>query len=169
MDVEVSISGFNRNTDEERSEIAVENFENHVKNELSPNASTNATHFDNDPIKRNETGLNNLENDLQTLCVAAEHKTVPANEKHNTNQAKLDRSHVDSNDSSDTDACSIGNLSTSTIAPSVIHSKVKKNFEKQRKTNMRKKCIAKGEASAVIRKRRDNKITIKEYTSSIWR
>lgn len=56
---------------------------------------------------------------------------------------------------------------TSTIPPEVIRSRVKKALEKREKAVTRQRCLAKGEASAVTRKRRENRDTIKE-SSGIW-
>lgn len=51
----------------------------------------------------------------------------------------------------------------STIAPSVITDRVKKNMNAKERKEMRKRCIAKGEASATCRHRKENKDVIKEY------
>ncbi|XP_050350244.1 serine/threonine-protein kinase RIO2 [Nymphalis io] len=57
--------------------------------------------------------------------------------------------------------------SASTIAPEVVKQQVKKNLEAREKRMERKKAIAKGEASAVTRQRRDNKETIRE-SHGLW-
>ncbi|XP_049871650.1 serine/threonine-protein kinase RIO2 [Pectinophora gossypiella] len=57
--------------------------------------------------------------------------------------------------------------SASTIAPDVVKLQVKKNLEVRQKKMDRKKIIAKGEASAVTRQRRDNKETIRE-SHGLW-
>ncbi|XP_026326042.1 serine/threonine-protein kinase RIO2 [Hyposmocoma kahamanoa] len=57
--------------------------------------------------------------------------------------------------------------SASTIAPEVIKQQVKKNLETRQKKMDRKKAIAKGEASAVTRSRRDNRETIRE-SHGLW-
>lgn len=57
--------------------------------------------------------------------------------------------------------------SASTIAPEVVKQQVKKNLEIRQKKMERKKAIAKGEASAVTRSRRDNKETIRE-SHGLW-
>ncbi|KAM3960446.1 uncharacterized protein ACR2FA_000379 [Aphomia sociella] len=57
--------------------------------------------------------------------------------------------------------------SASTIAPGKIKQQVKKNLEIKRKKMERKKAVAKGEASAVTRVRRDNRETIRE-SHGIW-
>lgn len=58
---------------------------------------------------------------------------------------------------------------TSSIAPEVIHSRLKKSLKKRTVAVTRHRKLAKGEASAVTRKRKENKNIIKEYSSpSIW-
>ncbi|CAB3244961.1 unnamed protein product [Arctia plantaginis] len=57
--------------------------------------------------------------------------------------------------------------SASTIAPEVIKQQVKKNLEIKQKKMQRKREIAKGEASAVTRQRRDNRETIRE-SNGLW-
>lgn len=57
--------------------------------------------------------------------------------------------------------------SASTIAPEIVKQQVKKNLDVRQKKMDRKKAIAKGEASAVTRDRRDNRETIRE-SSGIW-
>ncbi|CAH0588223.1 unnamed protein product [Chrysodeixis includens] len=57
--------------------------------------------------------------------------------------------------------------SASTIAPEVVKQQVKKNLEIRQKKMDRKKAIAKGEASAVTRHRRDNRETIRE-SHGLW-
>lgn len=63
------------------------------------------------------------------------------------------------------DARSMRSYSTSasTIAPSVIKDKIKKNLDLNEKKEIRKRCVAKGEASAVTRGRKENRNTCKEY------
>uniref|UniRef100_S4PAG0 Serine/threonine-protein kinase RIO2 n=1 Tax=Pararge aegeria TaxID=116150 RepID=S4PAG0_9NEOP len=57
--------------------------------------------------------------------------------------------------------------SASTIAPEVVKQQVKKNLEVREKKMARKHAIAKGEASAVTRERRDNRETIRE-SHGLW-
>lgn len=57
--------------------------------------------------------------------------------------------------------------SASTIAPDVVKQQVKKNLVSVQKKMERKKAVAKGEASAVTRDRRDNRETIRE-SHGLW-
>lgn len=53
--------------------------------------------------------------------------------------------------------------SASTIAPSVVSDRVKRTLNVKEKREQRKKCVSKGEASAVTRVRNDNRDTVKQY------
>lgn len=53
--------------------------------------------------------------------------------------------------------------SASTIAPSVIQDRIKKTIDVKEKREQRKRCVAKGEASATTRVRNENRDTCKEY------
>lgn len=53
--------------------------------------------------------------------------------------------------------------SASTIAPSVVSDRIKKTLHVKEKREERKRCVAKGEASAVTRVRKENRDTCKEY------
>lgn len=53
--------------------------------------------------------------------------------------------------------------SASTIAPSVITERIRRNLDKREKQMERKRCVVKGEASAVHRHRKENKDIVKEY------
>ncbi|XP_014479318.1 PREDICTED: serine/threonine-protein kinase RIO2 isoform X2 [Dinoponera quadriceps] len=66
------------------------------------------------------------------------------------------------------DTRSMWSVSTaSTIAPHVIKRRMKISLDKREKKSQPRKTVAKGEASAVTRIRRDNRATIKESTG-IW-
>ncbi|XP_034113405.1 uncharacterized protein LOC117573972 [Drosophila albomicans] len=51
----------------------------------------------------------------------------------------------------------------STIAPSVITDRIRRNMDLRERRDHRKRCVAKGEASAVHRHRKENKDVVKEY------
>lgn len=53
--------------------------------------------------------------------------------------------------------------SASTIAPSVVKDRIKKTLNVKEKREQRKRCVAKGEASAHTRVRNENRDTCKEY------
>ncbi|EDW84849.1 uncharacterized protein Dwil_GK12926 [Drosophila willistoni] len=52
---------------------------------------------------------------------------------------------------------------TSTIAPSVITDRIRRNMDVREKREQRKRCVVKGEASAVHRHRKENKDVVKEF------
>lgn len=53
--------------------------------------------------------------------------------------------------------------SASTIAPSVVSDRIKKTLHVKEKREQRKRCVAKGEASAITRARNENRDTCKQY------
>uniref|UniRef100_A0A182IKD3 Serine/threonine-protein kinase RIO2 n=1 Tax=Anopheles atroparvus TaxID=41427 RepID=A0A182IKD3_ANOAO len=63
------------------------------------------------------------------------------------------------------DARSVRSYSTtaSTIAPSVISDRIKGDMQQREKKEMKKRCVPKGEASAVRRMRKDNNYVVKEH------
>lgn len=65
-------------------------------------------------------------------------------------------------------AVSVRSFSTaSTIAPEVVKARVRKALISREKKELRKRVVAKGEASATTRNRRENRETIKEC-DGIW-
>lgn len=72
------------------------------------------------------------------------------------------------NSDAETEVHSVRSVSTtSTIPPEVIRDRVKKALERRHKQASRLRCLAKGEASATTRSRRENRDTIKD-SSGIW-
>ncbi|XP_058058327.1 uncharacterized protein LOC131209308 [Anopheles bellator] len=63
------------------------------------------------------------------------------------------------------DARSVRSYSTtaSTIAPSLITGRIKGDLQVREKRDLKKRCVPKGEASAVRRMRKDNNSVVKEY------
>lgn len=51
----------------------------------------------------------------------------------------------------------------STIAPSVITDRIRRNMDLKESREVRKRCVAKGEASAIHRHRKENKDVVKQY------
>merc|ERR1712083_396295 len=58
--------------------------------------------------------------------------------------------------------------STSTIHPDIVKARVRQSLEKKQKKNQPRRTIAKGEASAKTRARRDNKQIISTSTDAFW-
>jgi len=70
----------------------------------------------------------------------------------------------------DSDTFSMRSVSTtsSTIAPEVIKARVKASLDKRNKKGMARRQVAKGEASAKTRSRRDNADNIKQSKDGVW-
>lgn len=70
----------------------------------------------------------------------------------------------------DSETGSVRSVSTtsSTIHPDVIKARVKASLEKNKKKNQARRTVAKGEASAKTRSRRDNKNIISTSQSAFW-
>lgn len=108
----------------------------------------NATETNSIPIDRS--------NDLETTEQDDELTTLDPNSREY--RLKMVRKMLD-------DAKSMRSYSTSasTIAPSVITDRVKKGLTEREKRETRRKCVPKGEASAVRRMRKDNAGVVREY------
>ncbi|KAL1456922.1 hypothetical protein WDU94_001608 [Cyamophila willieti] len=114
----------------------------------------------------------------QRKCDIAEHiseenmetntQTTDVNNKKedDSNSDQFDENEYDVASRKDDDVISHFSLrsvtSASTIPPEVIRARVKKALEKRERTKVRVRNLAKGEASATSRKRRENRDTIKE-------
>lgn len=74
----------------------------------------------------------------------------------------------DENSDAESEVVSVRSVSTTTtIAPEIIRDRVKRDLVKRGKTATRQRCLAKGEASATTRNRRENRDTINQSTG-IW-
>lgn len=90
---------------------------------------------------------------------------------------RLELQDFNSTAHSDAESCSgdscysdeVGSIrsTVTTIAPEEIKSRVRKQMQQKERRMQRKKCVAKGEASAVTRVRRENSDNIKE-SRDIW-
>lgn len=112
--------------------------------------------------KTNKTSLENEQEEVPTLVPIDTKEDIS---KMDTNSQKYRLSMIEKALS---DVRSMRSYtSASTIAPEVVKQQVKKNLEDRQKKMERKKAIAKGEASAVTRQRRDNRETIRE-SHGLW-
>lgn len=164
MDIEVGISGFcgnNSNQNETKSESESEDSDEVCESVSFPrNVPTKLVH-DETAIDNLDDGINSLElNEASAENVIDVKFGGPVDEK----KCSTDTSDCYS------DIRSYATSTASTIAPNVIHARLKKGLNKRGKVDARRRCVAKGEASAVIRKRKENINTIKECTSasSMW-
>lgn len=127
------------------------------KNDPSPKEE--GVQVTNEPTTQNEVHL-------PERCSV---KEVPTKEKDiSANENLSDYGSDEANSDAETEVHSVRSVSTtSTIPPEVIRDRVKKALERRSKQATRLRCLAKGEASATTRKRRENRDTIKD-SSGIW-
>ncbi|KAK5642020.1 hypothetical protein RI129_008187 [Pyrocoelia pectoralis] len=88
-------------------------------------------------------------------------------EFHDFNSTKHSDAESCSGDSCYSDEVGSIRSTATTIAPEEIKSRVRKQMQQKERRMQRKKCVAKGEASAVTRVRRENSDNIKE-SRDIW-
>ena len=107
--------------------------------------------------------------DLQDLKVKEESENSQDDEEIGDNLHELNkqwkpfRDHI-----SDPRANAPSVRSCSTIAPEDVKKRVKAALAKKSRQEKTKRIRAKGDASAVVRQRRDNKLDIKESNDAIW-
>merc|ERR1712202_9104 len=85
-------------------------------------------------------------------------------------QFKPFRDNLVGRNRTDSETGSVRSVSTtsSTIHPDVVKARVRASLEKSKKKNQARRTIAKGEASAKTRSRRQNKDTISTSQSAFW-
>lgn len=173
MDVEVSASGFTKNMDqlllnelgmtdniEEVSEDESDFYEDEKEEvkylaervaELMKEESS--VDFGNSPSKTEAQEGSNVKSDSEDYISLSEND---------------DCESVVSSKVCYSDIHSVRSMSTATtIPPEVIRDRVKKSLEKRERAKVRHRNLAKGEASAVNRQRRENKDAIKD-SFGIW-
>lgn len=101
---------------------------------------------------------------LEKLQMVQKNEEVKKDE--NEINSDLDSNFDDASNFDPVETQSIRSTAT-TIHPDEIKSRVRKQLHSKEKRLQRKKCVAKGEASAVTRNRRDNVDTIKT-SAGIW-
>lgn len=173
LDVEVSASGFTKNMDQlllhemgmiddiDGSEEEIDFYED-----------------EKDEVVHLAEQVAELMKEESSTVLSNSIKTLPAQEE--TNNVKSDsEEYVSLSENDDcesvvsskvcySDIHSVRSMSTATtIPPEVIRDRVKKSLEKRERATVRHRKLAKGEASAVNRQRRDNKDTIKD-SFGIW-
>ncbi|XP_046966908.1 serine/threonine-protein kinase RIO2 [Vanessa cardui] len=169
-------------SDDEDSSAEEENPEPEQTSKYSENEITTLRLEVEASIKRDENPLvNNVINNTQSLSLddnidteevptlvpvektTAEDKKTSENEDKTTQKYRLAMIEKALSDVRSTRSYT----SASTIAPEIVKQQVKKNLDAREKRAARKKAIAKGEASAVTRQKRDNKETIRE-SHGLW-
>lgn len=173
MDVEVSASGFTKTMDQL------------VLHEMGLIDSIDEEGSDESDFHENEKDeVENLAERVAEL-MKEESSTVLGNStiplgQHETDNIKSDsEEYVSLSENDDcesvasskvcySDIHSVQSMSTATtIPPEVIRDRIKKSLEKRERAAIRHRKLAKGEASAVNRQRRENKNTIKD-SFGIW-
>uniref|UniRef100_A0A0V0G6Y6 Serine/threonine-protein kinase RIO2 n=1 Tax=Triatoma dimidiata TaxID=72491 RepID=A0A0V0G6Y6_TRIDM len=146
------------NTNEINKDI--ESLEIEFKAHEIEGSSRNADNFSN-LINKKESELSEAEKLLRQFSL----KTLS---KQDANVALINNETVDEENTTCV-SYKAGSISTatSTIPPEEIREKLRKALEKRRKNEEIKRVVVKGEASAVTRRRRENRDTIKEC-SGIW-
>lgn len=172
LDVEVSASGFTKNMDQL------------LLHEIGMIDNIEESDEESDFYENEKEEIEHLADRVAEL-MREESSTVLGNSSIPPSQEKIDNSKSDSeeyislseNDDNESiasskvcysDIHSVRSMSTTTtIPPEVIRDRVKKALEKRERAKVRHRNLAKGEASAVNRQRRENKDTIKD-SFGIW-
>ncbi|XP_046416010.1 serine/threonine-protein kinase RIO2 [Neodiprion fabricii] len=148
----------------EVQKVSEEDFKAHLGNSQKSGKTTEATEKNTEPkdIKVDTIGKQQTilaeDNDLQKTDVLAPNLNCDVSDDESVySQAQ-------------SVAQSVRSISTAaTIAPDVIKKRVRSSLEKRARKNNSRKTLAKGEASATTRSRRENRDTIRESTGSgIW-
>lgn len=146
LDAEVFCSGFTKQMAKDINvEFGIENSESEGESEEIGEDSTEPE------ILENKDEISNLENDVKQLDL------------------KLSENDEDSDCSSEFEQFECGSVrsTATTIHPDEIKNRLKKQMVSKDRKQQRKKCVAKGEASAVTRNRRENRDNIKQ-SAGIW-
>lgn len=127
---------------------------------ITPDINTKVIPSKPETDVKSETGDSVSSNDLETPEMDDELKNLDPNSREY--RMKMVRKLL-------SDARSQRSYSTtaSTIAPSVITDRVKKGFAEREKRENKKRCVPKGEASAVRRMRIENRDVVKDFSGWI--
>lgn len=182
MDIEVSASGFiNGEIDIDFIGDSGDEDNQMLENNLNEsNVSTAEEDNEENTIPslvKNKTD----DKDIETTCINDELMKLKLNSsdfsqlgwKHNGNSDYSDVESVNGTDdfrleTTKSDMYSVS--TTSTIAPEVIRSRVKRALQKKENEIIQKRSVVKGDANSIRRNRKENKDIIKECTSSssVW-
>ncbi|XP_073977669.1 RIO kinase 2 [Rhodnius prolixus] len=148
-----SVNNMMKQQDKESLEVNFKTFE--IEGELTNNENVSSL------MQKKESELSDAEKLLREFSLKSLTKL-----EENVAPSVNDESVVEENISATYKAGSIS-TATSTIPPEEIREKLRKALEKRRKNEEMKRIVVKGEASAVTRRRRENRDTIKDC-SGIW-
>lgn len=139
----------------ETTDANIETASQSKNDETAPLDETNTNDAASDKADNNSDAVSLSSNDLETDDVPELADMDPNSRKYRLKMVEKLLSDARSHRSFSTTA--------STIAPSVITDRIKRNLDKKERIDMRKRSVAKGEASAVHRHRKENKDVVKEY------
>lgn len=157
----------NNSEPEEKHDSGTESDSNEKKEKFQYTLQLAADTYEEDEVTE-ENGMTVTTHIKETRCETVD-EVIEEPESEEVNGE--DRIRLDSNsytdDSDDRfESRSIRSTAT-TIAPEEIKNRVRKQMMRKEKRIQRRKCVAKGEASAVTRIRRENNDTIKQ-SKDIW-
>lgn len=183
LDAEVSASGFTRQMEKDLlAEIGLGEVEDDEKDEEEVECDSKEQDIECLRQKLEECVSNDWNNEsCKSVNVTVEKSTeksevvAPAESRAadccmKSEPKTTDMSDYGSDENSDAESevCTVRSVSTTTtIAPEVIRDRVKRALEKRNKTTVRQRCLAKGEASATTRQRRENRDNINQSTG-LW-
>lgn len=171
MDIEVSASGFTKNMDQ------LVLHEMGLIDSIDEEGSDESNFHENEKVEYLAEQVAELMKEESSTILG--NSTIPL-DQHETDNIKSDsEEYVSLSENDDcesvtsskvcySDIHSVQSMSTATtIPPEIIRDRVKKSLEKRERAAIRHRKLAKGEASAVNRQRRENKNTIKD-SFGIW-
>lgn len=179
LDAEVSASGFTRQMEKDLlAEIGLGESED-GENDGEDEVKTEDKEQDIECLRKklDECVAKDWNNESVSSDIRVE-KSVQDSEAVKPTESRIPKACVKTTDMSDygsdensdaeSEVQSVRSMSTTTtIAPEIIRDRVKRDLVKRGKTATRQRCLAKGEASATTRNRRENRDTINQSTG-IW-
>ncbi|GLV40775.1 RIO kinase 2 [Carabus blaptoides fortunei] len=182
IDAELLVSGFTKQMAKDINiELGLQSDSEDEEDVGSPNENETCDELkENIPLKcvTDECNMSEMQETMDQLHVLDDQVTGEqskcagtqvADENHTHSDACISDIDSDFDNTSkfnDFDTQSVRSTAT-TIHPDEIKSRIKKQMYSKQKRMQRKKCVAKGEASAVTRNRRENFDTIKQ-SDGIW-
>uniref|UniRef100_A0A6P7FE78 Serine/threonine-protein kinase RIO2 n=1 Tax=Diabrotica virgifera virgifera TaxID=50390 RepID=A0A6P7FE78_DIAVI len=173
LDAEVACSGFTKEMAkhinkefgyEDSNDSSEEEVEGETENENVPERDD---FFDASDKLEDKDGVQDLGSKSNSSTINYIFDQLKLKSKFDDTAQKIEDIQLDSDDSSDHFDSRSMLSTTSTIPPEEIKNRLKKQLLIKEKRQQRKKCVAKGESSAVTRSRRENSNTIKQ-SQGIW-
>lgn len=166
LDAEIACSGFTK-------EMA-----RYINKELGIDSGSDDSEQDSEDLSANECEdtepqrVNTKTESLDSNNITSIELENTAEFQSNIVEEEFDRHEMNTSDNGCEDTSDIFEMGSvrscaTTIAPEEIKQRVRKQMLVKEKREQRKKCVAKGEASAVTRNRRENRDNIKQ-NQGIW-